>query len=258
MSTYAKIITEYKKSEKYKNLKLYINLPVDIRDNRTCMIFFHGAGFTTNKVNASQFSQQADYFANKGIVTICAEYRPLDIDGLFSPIESLYNSKSAIRWIRENSKELRVSPNKVIVVGASAGGYLCLCCGMLEQFNDCCDDISISSKPDAAVIFNGGVDSEILINLFPELKSELQAASPIRYMEVKLPPSIFFHGTCDINIPIKDVINFVEISKSNGNVVKLVPFEGMEHGFFNYGRHDNKPYEETLKGIEEFLNEINF
>ncbi len=251
------IIIEYKKSEPYNNLRLYIDKNIKPNDSRPAMIFFHGAGFTNNKVNTSQFQHHASHFSSLGLTTILAEYRPLEIEGLFSPIESLKNAKSVIRWTRENSKKLGINPSKIIAVGASAGGYLCLCSAMIEQFNDPMDNVLVSSKPNAMIILNGGVNSNLLIDLFPELKEPLLVASPVEVVKEGLPPSLFFHGTDDKNIPIENVIDFTDGMQTVGNISKLISFEGLGHGFFNYGNMDNKPYEKILKDTEEFLREIN-
>ncbi|AZS16605.1 alpha/beta hydrolase [Paenibacillus lutimineralis] len=227
-------------------------------ESHPAMIFYHGAGFTNNKVNTSQFQHHAAHFASLGITTVLAEYRPLEIEGLFSPIESLKNAKSVIRWTRQNSRDLGINPNKIITVGASAGGYLCLCAAMIDQFNDPMDNLYISSKPNAMILFNGGVDSKLLADLFPDLKEPLLSASPIKEVKEGLPPSLFFHGTEDKNIPIEDVSNFIDRMTERGNNSKLISFEGLGHGFFNYGNMDNEPYEKTLKETEEFLRQIDF
>lgn len=250
------LIFHYKESEPYKNLRLFIIKPKKASANRQAMIFFHGAGFTNNKVTPSQFQQHALHFSSLGFVSILAEYRPLDVEGLFSPIESLKNAKSAIRWIRDNLRDLGINPNKITAVGASAGGYLSICSAMIEQFHDPMDKKHTSSQPNALIIFNGGVNSKFLIDLFPELKASLLIASPVEWVRAKLPPSLFFHGTDDKNIPIVKVINFISRMRSQGNTSRLISFEGL--GFFNYGNMDNKPYEKTIRDSEEFLKEIDF
>ncbi|MGM1048112.1 MAG: alpha/beta hydrolase [Bacillota bacterium] len=254
------LIFHYKGSEFYKSLRLFVTKPNKPSINRPAMIFFHGAGFTNNRVTPSQFQHHALYFSSLGIVTVLAEYRPLEVEGLFSPIESLKNAKSAIRWTKNNSRELGINPDKIIAVGASAGGYLSLCSAMIDQnqFNDPMDNLHISPQPNALIIFNGGVNSNILINLFPELKESLIVASPVEKVRAKLPPSLFFHGTDDKNIPIEDVIDFTDRMRSHGNKSELISFEGLGHGFFNYGNLDNKPYEKTIRDSEEFLREIDF
>ncbi|MEK5476124.1 alpha/beta hydrolase [Paenibacillus sp. FSL R5-0407] len=239
-------------------MKLHISSSGDEKKNRPVVIFYHGAGFSNNKVNAPQFQHLAAHFTSLGMVSISAEYRLLEKEGLFSPIESLINAKSAIRWVREKADELGIDPNKVIAAGASAGGYLCLCCAQIEHFNDPNDDVQISSVPDAMIIFNGGVNSKPLIDLFPELADELLISLPIYHIKEGLPPSLLFHGTNDLNIPLQDIIAFTDTSKRIGNSIKLVTFEGMGHGFFNFGAHDNIPYHRTLLEMETFLKDLDF
>lgn len=252
------IIFNYKKSEPFKDLRLFVVKPKMLSAARPALIFFHGAGFSNNKVNTSQFQQHALHFSSHGIVCILAEYRPLEVEGLFSPIESLKNAKSAIRWVREHSRQLGIDTHKIIAAGASAGGYLSLCSAMIDEFNDPMDNLHISTKPNALIIFNGGVNSNLLLDLFPDLRESLLDSSPIEKVRSNLPPSIFFHGTEDKNIPIDDVLDFISRIKSRGNQSKIVSFDGLGHGFFNYGNHDNKPYEKTLRDIEGFLRAIDF
>lgn len=75
------------------------------------------------------------HFSSLGFVSILAEYLPLEIEGLFSPIKSLKNVKSVIRWIRNNSKDLGINPNKIIAAGASAGGDISCFLGFFNHFN---------------------------------------------------------------------------------------------------------------------------
>lgn len=51
---------------------------------------------------------------------------------------------------------------------------------------------------------------------------------------------------------------FVDRMKEQGNDIIWVTYEGMEHGFFHYGRHENQPFDETKHKIEEFLKSLAF
>jgi acetyl esterase len=243
----------YVKTEKYGDLRLFIFHPSIMNESKPAIIFFHGAGFSTNKVKPNQFQYHADHFSSLGFISICVEYRPSSIEGLFSPIESIKHARSAIRWIRSQSSVMGINPEKLVVAGASAGGYLGLCCAMIDEPDSSAGNIYVSCIPNALVVFNGGVDSEPLIPIFPELSNELSKASPINHVREGLPPSIFFHGTHDANIPHDTVQEFVTSLVLVGNESKLVSFEGMGHGFFNYGSHDNEPYRKTLAETERFM-----
>ncbi|WP_165921088.1 alpha/beta hydrolase [Paenibacillus albiflavus] len=247
----------YKVTEEYGALKMYIftNETSITQPPRPAILFFHGAGFSNNKQNPSQFQYHANHFSSLGYMTICVEYRPSTIEGLFSPIKCLYHAKSAVRWVRDNACTLGIDPNKIVVAGASAGGYLSLCCAMVDQFNDGSDDLTISCVPNAMVVFNGGVDSQLLISLFPDIAHDLSQASPMQLVKNNLPPSIFFHGTLDKNISHDSVRDFVDQMILYGNKSSLISFDGLGHGFFNFGVHDNIPFKSTIKETANFLKE---
>lgn len=78
----------------------------DVPRQKAAILFFHGAGFSTNQVTPAQFQQHASTLASYGILAICVEYRPAAIEGLYSPIHSLAHARSAIRWVRRHAAEL--------------------------------------------------------------------------------------------------------------------------------------------------------
>jgi acetyl esterase len=243
----------YKTTVEHGDLKLFIYANPEYKEARPAILFFHGAGFSTNKVKPNQFQSHANHFASLGYVSICVEYRPPHIQGVFSPMDCILHAKSAIRWVRNKSMLLGIAPNKITVAGASAGGYLSLCCAMLEQFNDNSDDLAISCVPNAVVVFNGGVDTDLLIKMFPDLVNPLSHASPMLHIRSDLPPTILFHGTLDDRVPHDKVEDFVKQMKQRNNDCTLISFDGMGHGFFNYGQHENIPYERTIYETESFL-----
>jgi dipeptidyl aminopeptidase/acylaminoacyl peptidase len=72
------------------------------------------------------------------------------------------------------------------------------------------------------------------------------------------PPTIIFHGTADKDIPFQLVINFCDVMKKYGNRCEVVPFEGRDHGFFNYGRGDGLDFFATMSDTEKFLASIGY
>jgi hypothetical protein len=46
--------------------------------------------------------------------------------------------------------------------------------------------------------------------------------------------------------------------KAAGNRCELVGFEDQGHGFFNYGRGDNRLFRETLKQADQFLASLGY
>ncbi|GIQ69611.1 hypothetical protein XYCOK13_24350 [Xylanibacillus composti] len=135
------------------NLRLYqITGGRGSTERKSAILFFHGAGFSTNQVTPSQFQHHASVFASYGMLAFCVEYRPASVEGLYSPLTCLAHARAAIRWVRQHADTLGIDVHRIVAAGASAGGYLSLCCAMMEERGE-----SVSSKPDACLLFNAGI-----------------------------------------------------------------------------------------------------
>ena len=64
---------------------------------------------------------------------------------------------------------------------------------------------------------------------------------------------IIFHGRADTTVPFVTVEAFAAKMKAAGNRCEVVGFDGQGHGFFNYGRGDNRYFTQTLKQTDTFL-----
>ena len=218
------------------------------------VVFFFGGGW--NKGTPKQFFPHCTYFASRGMVAISAEYRVKSRHGT-SPLECVLDGKSAVRWIRLHSSELGVDPDKITAGGGSAGGHVAACTAIVEKFEGKTEDTDISSVPNALMLFNPVVDTarKELSDRFGEYAEDL---SPVHHVRSGLPPAIIFHGKDDSVVPFRNIERFGRLMKKLGNVCTIVPFDGMEHGFFNYGRHDNKPFVETVRAADRFLVSLGF
>ena len=72
------------------------------------------------------------------------------------------------------------------------------------------------------------------------------------------PPIIIFHGKADITVPYATSEVFAAKMKAAGNRCELVGYEGEGHGFFNYGRGNNRFFRETLIKTDEFLASLGY
>ena len=115
------------------------------------IVLFHGGGWEVS--HTDQFHPQCHYFASRGIPAIAAEYRVSEKHGT-SPFESVADAKSAIRWIRSNAAGLGVDPRRIVAGGGSSGGHVAAAAAMLAGFDEDGEDLSISVKPNALVLFN--------------------------------------------------------------------------------------------------------
>ena len=244
--------------ETYKtvgNLPLHINVfyPKDHHagEKRAAIVFFFGGGWVSG--SPSQFLHQCQHFASEGMVAMTCDYR-VSSRNHTTPIEAVADAKSAIRWARANANRLGIDPDKIVAAGGSAGGHLAACCGVIDGLDDSIDDLSVSSKPNAMMLFNPALDlgpdgfsNKVLIARALEI-------SPLQHVKQGQPPTIVFHGKADTTVPYKQAVEFADAMKKAGNRCEVDGFEGQKHGFFNFKEPDGgEIYAQVIAKADQFL-----
>ena len=244
-------------------MRLWIFTPEGHSSNdcRPVIVFFFGGGWTSG--NPAQFKSHCEYLASRGMVAITADYRVSSRHGVKAS-RCVEDAKSAIRWIRKNADRLGIDSNRIAAGGGSAGGHIAAATASLPMLDDLNDDMSISARPNALVLFNPALvlspipgefefpDARIT-NLEERMGVELETISPYHNVNSGMPPSIIFHGTDDHTVPFRSVELFWEKMKALGNHCVLIGYDGADHGFFNYGRDDNAYFIDTVNKMDAFL-----
>ena len=233
-------------------LSLFVFLPENFQptDERTAIVFFFGGGWTGGTPH--QFYRQSEYFASRGAVAICADYRTKSRHGT-TPQECVKDAKSAIRWIRAHADDLGIAESKIVAAGGSAGGHLAAATATLKQFDDETDDSTVSCTPNALVLFNPVVDNGKQGYGHKRVKEYWNDFSPYHNLKPGTPPTIFHLGTKDPLIPATVGIRYQEAMTANGDRCELHLYEDQNHGFFNEGNY----FSETLLRTDLFLKSLN-
>ena len=259
-------------SREYKSfnggeLRLHIlNPPSRVPATATpAIVFFFGGGWTKGTV--TQFAPQSNYFAQRGMTAIVADYRVFGRHKT-SAFEAIADAKSAVRWVRSHASELGIDPARIAAGGGSAGGHIGLAAAVLDEFDDRTEDGRVSSKPNALVLFNPAVDTTsenaertgaaVGATLAARFGDRGRDGSPIHHLRPGLPPTIILHGKADTTVAYADVERFCLEATRLGNQCRLVGYEGATHGFFNPQNADGKWYRETLLEADGFLTEIGY
>ena len=192
------------------------------------------------------------------MVAISAEYRIKSKHGT-TPFECVADGKSAIRYVRTHAEELGIDPRKIVASGGSAGGHVAACTGVIEGFDEDGEDTSVSSKPNVMVLFNPVIDTTERGYGANKLKGQEKTLSPAHHVVKGIVPTIIFHGTADTTVPFENVERFCRKMNEADNECRLVPYEGMKHGFFNYTKEkDHKSFNDTVRRTEEFLRKLGY
>ncbi len=246
------------KSVEGRDLKLTMVKPVAWKagDQRPAIVFFFGGGWVSGR--RGQFAAHSTYLASRGMVCFEADYRLLDKAGDEPPLRCVRDAKSAVRWLRSHAAELGIDPGRIAAGGGSAGGHLAAFAGLCDGIDDPKDDPSVSSKPNALVLFNPVLDNG------PDqgwghqrVKDRYREFSPAHNITPDDPPTILFLGTADRLIPVPVAERFRDGMKRAGVRCELHLYEGQPHGFFNHGRGgDNRYYNETTIASDRFLGSL--
>ena len=217
-------------------------------DQRPAIVFFFGGGWVGGK--PTQFQDQSEYLATRGMVGIRVEYRVIPAGDKGPPVVCCNDAKSAMRWVRAHAAELGVDPQRIAAAGGSAGGHLAAFSSMVDGVDDPADDLKISPKANALVLFNPVFDNG------PDggwgtarVGARYKEFSPAHNITSAAPPTVVFLGGKD------DLISVAVLERFKNNMTKAGVrcdthvYAGQLHGFFN-----QDPYKTTtLIETDKFL-----
>lgn len=231
-------------------LTLFVQPPVGTPPARgwPALVFFHGGAWRGG--DPSQFFDQCEHLARRGVVGISAEYRLTGRDGT-TPFECVVDGKAAVRWVRAHAAELQIDPQRIGAGGGSAGGQVAAAVALVDGF-DLDADSPVSCRPDALVLFNPVFDNG------PDgwghglVKQRWREFSPLHNVRAGMPPSIVLLGTADALVPVDTATRFGERARSAGARCEVRLYDDAPHGFFNKGRSEQW-FAETMVHVDEFL-----
>jgi len=105
----------------------------------------------------------------------------------------LEDYEQAITLIRGKANEWHILPDKIAVIGFSAGGHLAACAATVSK-----------KRPNAAILGYAAMEQDIADLIQPGA----DVPSPIAYVDGKTPPCFLFAARDDAVVPIHNTLNF--------------------------------------------------
>jgi acetyl esterase len=227
--------------------------------------FFHGGGWVFG--SPEEFFGACERFARRGFVTFSFQYRlSINEDGSYpnpgiTPVESVMDARSAIRWLRENAVALRIDPERIVVGGQSAGGQLALSTALAAHVNEKTDNLAISTDPNALLLYSSCVNTmEAWIDMIMgDRRDEIWSISPYHNLKRNMPPVLAFHGEDDCTVLMYTIQLFKEKMAKLGNHYELITYPGRQHylgeGNEKYARYFD---DGIMDRTDQFLTELGF
>lgn len=195
-------------------LQLDLYLPAPSAKPVPGLIFIHGGAWSGGSRDIYKYYTAR--FAANGYVAATISYR---LSGEAPFPAAVEDTKCAVRWMRANAGKYHVDPEKIAVIGGSAGGHLALMIGYsagAPELEGHGGNPGVSSRVQAVVDFygpadlttafartNGSVKKFLGNKTFAEDPELYRRASPLTYLTRDDPPTLILHGTIDDVVPIE-------------------------------------------------------
>ncbi len=222
------------------------------------IVHIHGGGWQ----GGSKFPCPVVGMVLKGYVVASVEYRFSQKAKFPAQIQ---DCQAAIRWLRANREKYHIDPEKVGVVGGSAGGHLSALVGtsggtntfpkiggnedQSDRVQAVCD---IYGPADFTTVVKQAAEDKNVKNIFQfnspkdpyssligvplETVEKSRAVSPVTYVSEDDPPVLILHGTHDALVPYAQSVQFAEGLKADGVPVWLQTLPGSGHGGPAFGK----------------------
>ena len=208
------------------------------------VLFIHGGGWA-----GGTHLIYAPWLVERGYFTASIEYR---LSGEAPWPAQIEDCKLAVRWLRANAAKFHVNPDRIGVMGHSAGGHLVACLGTLGDVKelegrggydgissrvqavvDQCGPADFTSA-DAPAAGTNRTDHPGLIKLFggtyAEKADAWRQASPALHASAAAPPFLIVHGENDKLVPIAQSERLATALKHAGVPVDFIRIKNAGHG----------------------------
>jgi acetyl esterase/lipase len=238
---------------------LSVFLPKGIKQNQTAVVIFPGGGYTHLAID-KEGTKVAEWFNSQGIVAFVLKYRlPNNLIMTNKTVGPLQDAQEAIRIVRLNAAVWNIDPNKIGVMGFSAGGHLAST--LSTHYDDRVYETSskISARPDFSLLIYPVISMEndithkgSQISLLGENASQqdIDSFSNEKKVTAQTPPAFLIHATDDGAVLPENSINYYLALKKNGVTAELHLYEKGGHGF-GLGVNDTSKF--WTKACEEWL-----
>jgi acetyl esterase/lipase len=207
--------------------------------NGSAVIVFPGGGYV-HLAGDLEGREIADWFTARGFKAFIVAYR-LTSNGYFFPVP-LLDARRAIQSVRARAADYHIQPNRIVVIGFSAGGHLAALSGTKFVAGDpnAADSIEhASSRPDYLVLgypWLGAITTDTshlsyckTFNLMDQCDALKAAYTPEELVTRDTPPTFIYHTFSDRTVPVEQSLGFYDALLKAGVPAEIHIFVNGNH-----------------------------
>ena len=221
---------------------LTIYLPEKDKANGAAVVIFPGGGYG-HLAMGHEGHQIAEWLNSFGVAGFIVKYRHSRSGAGYGHPAPLQDAQRAIRTVRSGDKEWNVDPNRIGIIGFSAGGHLASSAGthFQQRYSEEKDEIDRAScRPDFMILMYPVISfTEPFThkgsrrNLLGENPDEelVENLSNEKQVTAETPPTFLVHADDDKPVPPENSIAFYLALKKANVPAEMHIYEKGGHGF---------------------------
>lgn len=185
----------------------------------------------------------AQALLEEGYVLASINYRLSDEAQFPAPLE---DSKDAVRFLLEHAKRYGIDPNRMVLMGRSAGGHLATLTATeltsskqapsqpmpkaIISFFGLYDLLALEQQKSTRIPASPSTPEGLMLGNTPSLVPELaKKASPITFVTPNTPPTLLMHGRMDEQAPVQQSLDFAVALQKNKVIHKAIIEDNARH-----------------------------
>jgi acetyl esterase/lipase len=254
-------------SARTEKLDLYLPKSRKAGEKSPAVLLIHGGGWKEGDKRQAREIEFGMTLAKNGFVAASINYA-LRSDGKF-PL-NLQDCKNGVRYLRAHADELGIDPNRISVMGGSAGGHLALLVaytgdqsnlapsqpypGVSDKVLSVVDFYGVSNlatrketDPSGKPLKIEPLDSTTQ-SIFGSTPQDWKKASPVTYVKRDVPPTLILHGKKDTTVDSDQSQELADALKKAGANYEIIWLPNAPHSFsFQYAvPKSKKPLEKDV------------
>lgn len=220
--------------------ELLVYLPPKEKATGAAVVICPGGGYGILAIDHEGYDI-AEWLNEMGIAGIILKYRlPSDEIMEDRSVGPLQDAQEAIRTVRRKAAEWSLSPDKIGVMGFSAGGHLAGTASTMYTERVYTSKDNISARPDFSLLIYGvlsmqegithGGSKKSLLGDKPGKDKTDRFSNELR-VDTKTPPAFLVHSLDDDAVPVENSIRYYQALRKAGVTGELHIYESGGHGY---------------------------